>query len=292
MRIANPFKPWFLYRPKQLVRRIVRGMRSPADPVQVVELPWGCPIEIDVRETIGRSIWTAGVYDLAVVEVLTRLADPNLLAIDAGANLGAMTGALAARAAEVWAFEPNPAVVPKLNGNIARFTGRRGFAPCRSFDVALSDSDGEGRLETPGGSADNGGLARLTSDADGIAVRTARLDTRLVGRDVGILKADVEGHEAALFRGASESLRAGRIAHVVFEEHGGADSPACQLLTDSGYTLFEIGWRLTGPVLSAPGSGAARRYEAPSLLATRHPERAVAICRPRGWACFRTPEGR
>jgi len=288
VRIADPFKPWFVYRPKQLVRRL----RTPSDPVQVVELPWGCPIEIDVRETIGRSIWTAGVYDLAVVEVLTRLADPRRLAIDAGANIGAMTGALAARAAEVWAFEPNPVLAPRLTGNIARIVGRRGFAPCRSFEVALSDADGEGQLEIPVGSSINGGLARLTAGNAGVAVRTIRLDALLQDREVGILKVDVEGHEAAVFRGASESLKGGRIAHIVFEEHAGPQSEACQFLTECGYGLFEIGWRLTGPVVAPLGAGAARYYEAPSYLATRDPLGALATCRSRGWACFRPPQER
>ena len=143
MKLPNPFKPWFVYRPRQLFRRVVRAIRPPADPVQLVGLPWGCTIEVDVRETIGRSIWTAGVHDLAVVEVLYRLADPALLAIDAGANIGAMTGVLAARAGEVWAFEPHPVVYVRLVANAGRFAGLHGFAPCQVFQVALSDTDGE-----------------------------------------------------------------------------------------------------------------------------------------------------
>jgi FkbM family methyltransferase len=264
-------------------------VRPPADPVQVVDLPWGCPLEIDIRETIGRSVWSAGVYDLAVVEVLTRLAVPDRLAIDAGANIGALTGALAARAGEVWAFEPHPQVRRRLEANVGRFAGRPGFAPCRVFDIALSDADGTARLEIPDEFAGNQGLAKLGTE--GIAVPTARLDGLLAGREVGVMKVDVEGHELGVFQGTAESLAAGRIGHVVFEEHAGPDSPACRFLTDHGYHLFEVGWRLAGPVLSPPGRGGARRYEAPSLLATRHPDQATAACRPRGWRCFRRPGG-
>jgi FkbM family methyltransferase len=258
--------------------------------VQVVNLPWGCPIEIDVGETIGRSIWTAGVYDLAVVEILLRLADPELLAIDAGANIGAMTGALAARAGEVWAFEPHPAVFSRLAANVARFAGLRGFAPCRPFQVALSDADGEVRLETPEEFAGNQGTARVTAGV-GTAVRAARLDTLLAGREVGVMKVDVEGHELSVFRGAAESLAAGRVRHVVFEDHAGPDSPVCRLLTGHGYTVFEVGWRLGGPVLAPPGSGTHRRYEAPSYLATRNPDGVLARCRRGGWECFRGTPG-
>ena len=127
----------------------------------------------------------------------------------------------------------------------------------------------------------------MTDRPEGLLVRTARLDTLLEGREVGVLKVDVEGHEPAVFRGASESLSAKRIAHLVYEDHDGPDSPASRLLLGHGYTLFEIGWRLTGPVIAAPGSGTHRAYEAPSYLATRDPERALAACSPRGWACFR-----
>jgi FkbM family methyltransferase len=285
MKLPNPFKPWFVYRPRQLFRRVVRAIRPPANPVQVVGLPWGCSIEVDVRETIGRSIWTAGVHDLAVGEGLYRLADPALLAIDAGANIGAMTGVLAARAGEVWAFEPHPVVYVRLVANAGRFAGLHGFAPCRVFQVALSDTDGEVRLETPEGFAQNQGTARV-STGSGTPIPAARLDTRLAGRAVGVMKMDVEGHELNVLRGAEESLAAGQIRHLVFEDHAGPDSPVCRLLAGHRYALFEVGWRLGGPVLAPPASRTHRPYEAPSFLATRDPDRALARCRPGGWECF------
>ena len=291
MRIPNPIKPWFLYRPVQLIRRLTRALHPPKDPIQIVNLPWGCPLEIDTRETIGRSVWTAGVYDLAVVEVLTRLSDRDLLAIDAGANIGAMTGALAAQAAEVWAFEPHPDVCRTLRENVERFSGLPGFAPTRVFELALSDTDGEANLESPEGFADNHGLGRLTAGT-GIAVRTARLDSLLANREVSVLKVDVEGHELQVFRGAAESLGAGRVRHIVFEDHAGPDSPVCRYLKEMGFQLFRIGWRLRGPELvPVSGTGGARAYEAPSYLATRHTEKVEAACRPRGWISLKVQKG-
>lgn len=289
VRLPNPFKPWFVYRPGQLLRRAVRAVFPPRDPVRVVVLPWGCGIEIDVRETIGRSIWTAGVYDLAVVEILLRLADPKLLAVDAGANIGAMTGALAARAGEVWAFEPHPDVHRRLVANVARFAGLSGFAPCRVFDSALSDTDGEGRLEVPDGFGENQGLARL-APTGGVPIRTVRLDTLLGDRDLGVLKVDVEGHELNVLRGTAAALAAGRVRHVVFEDHVGAHSPVRDFLREHGYSLYRIGWRLSGPVLGPVDVG-GRRYEAPSYLATRDPAGAEARCRTRGWAALRRQPG-
>jgi hypothetical protein len=84
-----------------------------------------------------------------------------------------------------------------------------------------------------------------------------------------------------------ESLTADRVRHIVFEDHVGPDSPVCRLLAGHGFTFFEIGWRLGGPVLAPLGSGCHRRYEAPSYLATRDPDGARTRCRPGGWECFR-----
>jgi FkbM family methyltransferase len=285
VRIPNPCKPWFVYRPGQLVRRAVRAIRPPVNPVQVVNLPWGCPIEIDTRESVGRSIWTAGVYDLAVVEVLYRLADPTLLAIDAGANIGAMTGLLATRAAEVWAFEPHPDVFSRLERNVARLRGMARFAPCRVFQTALTARDGEVCLQIPDDFSGNQGTARVNVDG-GVPVRAARLDSELSGLEVGVMKLDVEGHELSVIRGSEESLKAGRVRQIIFEEHDGPDSPVCQQLREFGFTLFEIGWKLSGPVVAKTGSGVHTQYEAPSYLATLNPNGALARCATRGWECF------
>ena len=263
-------------------------MRPPTNPIQVVDLPWGCSLEIDTRETIGRSVWTAGVHDLAVVEVLFRLADPKRLAIDVGANIGAITGALAARAGEVWAFEPHPTVFQRLASNVERFTGNRGFANCRLFQAALTEIDGELCLETTEGFENNQGTARVTS-GPGTRVRAFRLDALLAQQVVGVLKVDVEGHELCVLRGAESSLIEGRIRHIVFEDHVGPGSPVCRFLAGHGYTLFEIGWRLKGPILGQLGSGVRRVYEAPSYLATREPDGAFSRCSTRGWECFRAP---
>ncbi len=286
MRVPNPLKPWFLFRPGQLVRRVARALFPPADPVQVVDLPWGCSIEVDTRETVGRSIWTAGVHDLAVVEVLMRLADPHQLVLDVGANIGAMTGALARRAGEVWAFEPHPVVYPRLAGNVARFAGRAGFAPCRVFDVALSDTDGEAGMETPPEFGHNNGIGRISAGASAVRVRTARLDTVLAGRAVGVMKLDVEGHELAVLMGAASALGGGRVDHVLFEDHGGPDGHVGRYLAGLGFALFGVGWRMTGPVL-ATAAGVHHRYEAPNYLATRDPAGAAARCQPRGWQALR-----
>jgi hypothetical protein len=90
----------------------------------------------------------------------------------------------------------------------------------------------------------------------------------------------------AVLRGAREALAAGRVRHLVFEEHAGPGSRVCRLLADLGYALFGIGWRLAGPILYPPDRPRGRPYEAPNFLAPRDPAGAAEPCRPRGWACL------
>jgi FkbM family methyltransferase len=295
MHWPDPIKPWYFYRPVQLLRRLWRGICPPAEPVQVVWLPWGCSIEVDIRETIGRSIWHIGVYELSTAEVLWRLTNRQMLAIDVGANIGAMTGLLAAKAAEVWAFEPHPELASRLRRNVSRFSGRPGFAPSVVYELALSDRAGQARLAMPDDFANNHGLAQLvdldTEEAadyrEQLLVSTVRLDDLVGERTVGLMKLDVEGHELAVLHGAQAALASGRIRNLVFENHAGPGSPVCRLLQGYGYNLYLIQWRFTGPRL-APVDQPPRPYEPPNYLATREPATAQAICQKRGWHCLRS----
>jgi len=268
---------------------MARAVVSPSSSMQEVRLPWGCPIEIDVDETIGRAVWTTGIYDLAVVETLWRLADPKLLSLDVGANIGAMTGALAKRSAEVWAFEPHPTLNRRLTANVGRFHDRQGYAPCRVLEVAASDSDGEAELYLPNDFATNNGTARLepTNTGTGITVRTSRLDTLLADREVGVMKLDVEGHEAAVLRGAKNAIDTARIRNIVFEDHLQRESEVRRMLKDFRYSIFSIGWKIFGPTLDDESRPASHSFEAPSFLATRDSQRALERLRPRGWDSLR-----
>lgn len=250
-------------------------------------MPWGCPVNIDIRDAIGRCIWRTGVYELSIVELILRLTREVDLAIDIGANIGTMTGAFAAKAQEVWAFEPEPSVFCRLSANVSEFVGLPGFCSCRTFPVALSDEDGIATLVYPEDFRDNNGRAYLGSGG-GQQVHTRRLDNLLGRREVGLMKIDVEGTEMAVLKGASASLASGQIRHIIFENHGGAFGDSCHYLIDLGYSVFEIGWQISGPLVAPMGSGIRRPYEPPNYLATADSKAVFEACRPRGWSCFNT----
>jgi FkbM family methyltransferase len=288
-------KPWYVYRPAQAARRLLGLGRGRPRGRRAVRLAFGLTIRVDPANVIGAGIWDAGVFDLAVTELLFRLVDPGDRVVDAGANVGYMTGVLGLRAGPaglVTAFEPHPQLFQDLAENVALFRSRPGFAPVELVQAALSDRDGEATLVCPESFSENNGLAFLGDGPAGAgrtyAVRARRLDGALAGGPVGLLKLDVEGHELAVLRGAGDLVRGRHVRHVVYEDHRGASSDVGRYLRECGYAVFQVGWELRGPLLGPPdGPRLCRDYEAPAFLATAQPDLAAARCRPRGWRSLR-----
>src|SRR6516162_3014209 len=114
-------KPWYVYRPSQIPIRIWRMFREPRPGAQRLRLPWGCWITIDPTRSIGRSIWTTGIYDIAVSEVMARLIRPGDLVVDGGANVGYMSilmGLCAGGSGALVSFEPHPDLFDSLSENL------------------------------------------------------------------------------------------------------------------------------------------------------------------------------
>jgi FkbM family methyltransferase len=283
--IARFNQPYYLLRPGFLLRRLREG--DGGGDTAVVELPWGDPIQVETTESIGRVIQSNGVYDLAVTEALMRLADPGELALDIGANIGYMTSALAfavGSGGRVICFEPHPAVFAELEANVARWTARPRID---ARNLALSATPGKLALTLNETFTDNRGSASLEGDGGGPEVDVARLDAELDGATVGVMKIDVEGHEASVIEGAAEALAAHRIRDIVFEEHGSYPAPSATLLEGHGYTIFALDRNFFGPRLERPGAEHQAGGEAPNLLATVDPGRVRKRLGSRGWHCLR-----
>ena len=281
------WKPWFVYRPRQVLNRILSEVRTAATGFTPVDTSWGGRVIVDPTRAIGRSIVTTGLFDLAVSETLARLIDAGDTVVDAGANVGYMTvlaATAAGRAGRVLAFEPHPELFEALQRN-AVYARRFGCA-VETRRVALGDNQGLASLQIPASFAGNDGLATLVDGqpaAQSVPVTVERLDD-VVDGPVSVMKLDVEGFEAPVLRGARRLLTGHRLRHIVFEEHDVQRSEVVRMLRDAGYHLFALGWRMTGltiqPIERGPSTAA---YEAPSFVATTAPDEVIARTARRGW---------
>lgn len=275
----NPWKPWFIFRPSQVIRRLTF---RPTSSVRPLEAAWGARVLAHDTDHLGQCLATTGIYDLAVSELLFRLIRPSDLVIDAGANVGYMSVLAATAGARVIAFEPNPELLPILRQNAGPNIDVR--------PVGLGARRYTSAFIAPDPSAQNTGLGRLGDDTarGGVVVDVEMLDDVLGGQTAAILKLDVEGAELSVLEGADRALREQRLRHIILEDHHGAGSPVMSHLLDRGYTIYSVGWTLTGPKLGDRNTPPAHaHFEAPSYLATLVPEDALKACDKRGWRALR-----
>lgn len=248
---------------------------------------------VDPTRTVGHSILTTGVYDIAVSEALARLIAPGDTVIDGGANVGYMT-ILASMAAgpsgRVLAFEPHPELFDVLRRNVAAVRAHLRIAATDLHRSALGESPGAAELHHLPPDFDwTDGMARIVpggqTDAPSISVQVETLDDVLGAGTATVLKLDVEGFEAWVLRGARVALRERRIRHVVFEEYRIAESEAVRYLQDAGYQVYSLGWSMRGLVVRPVQTGnLSTEYEAPNFIASIAPDDMLARCQPGGWS--------
>jgi FkbM family methyltransferase len=152
----------------------------------------------------------------AELKFLPQIVPRDRMAIDIGANKGVYTHLLARLCQSVEAFEPNP----KIYRILTRALPRNVVA----HDVALSDRVGTAELIVPlysgGFSNQHASLSPKKRDATSGIVRVSQRTLDSYGfHNVGFIKIDVEGFEAAVLTGARETiLRERPVLQVELEE--------------------------------------------------------------------------
>lgn len=294
--LRRVMKPWYVWRPWQLARRIRVEWTRPMVGYRELPVAWGVSLLADPTTTIGWSISTAGVHELAVTEVLARLIQPGDTVVDAGAHVGYMTILAALTAGprgRVLSWEPHPELFKLLQRNVAGAAARHRLARVTMTNAALAATTGRATLAVPGDEAQNDGLSHLVSAAippvQSYSVATQTIDEALNDAPVAVMKLDVEGSERAVLGGASRSLAARRIRHIVFEEHQGPVTDVTRLLESHGYAIVPFGWSIRGLQLGpVGGTTMAESYEAPSYVATLAVDEVRSRCRSIGWRTLRT----
>ena len=120
-------------------------------------------------------------------------------------------------------------------------------------------------------------LERYYHGGKGRPTRTVTLDEELAGRrawrsgrsDVLVLKADVEGHELSVLRGAMGAIKAGRV-HVILLEYGDKTSPA-------------IWDAMKGRFRSVPAGPTPAQIPGASLYSTQRWADELGCARPAEW---------
>jgi len=183
----------------------------------------------------------------AEIALLPHLVDRRRISVDIGANKGVYTYWLERCSRHVHAYEPNPKIFRIL---AAGARGKVTLSP-----VALSDSNGQAMLRVPKtakGYSNQG--ASLNPDKVGaryleVAVETRRLDDEGLA-DVGFIKIDVEGHEAAVLAGARETLARDRPTLLIEIEEAHNKRPIERSLAEVE-ALGYAGFALIGGVLAS-----------------------------------------
>lgn len=126
------------------------------------------------------------------------------LFVDVGAATGWFSIPAALRGHEVLALEPNPAVWARLQENIAL---NGAFLEC--LNVAASAGVGQATFyRNPRVPLTSGGSIQAPTchAPERLSVPTLPLDQVCFGRDVALIKIDVEGHEMSVLAGAEETI--------------------------------------------------------------------------------------
>lgn len=167
---------------------------------------------------------------------------PGDVCIDIGANIGTnvLNWYRHNPAGRIIGLEPHPQIVQRLNRNIAL----NRCANVEVFPFAVSDQNGQLEMYT-----DEGSTMLVAGDARKSrkhVIKAVTLDTlvqTLGVRTIDLCKIDVEGHEAAVLKGASGSLP--MIRRLVIEYHSEA-------LRDSVKALLADRFSLVSEIAAGP----------------------------------------
>jgi len=165
------------------------------------------PVYIDLTRATWQEVqlFTAPTVHEAPLQALFRaLITPKDRVVDIGANLGRHMVLLDHLAAHVDAVEPNSALLPNLRRTVA------GLQHTTLHECALGDHTGSVSMIVP---ADHS-----TAHVGGAGSTPLRRLDDLVHGPIDLMKVDVEGFEAPVFRGAARLLNHAAAPVIVFEE--------------------------------------------------------------------------
>ena len=162
-----------------------------------------------------------GTYEPYLQAALARWVRPGDVVYDIGAHAGFHTlcaALLVGPSGQVIAFEPYPQNFRSLQRRLSLNPG----LPARALEIAASDTTAAVRMHGPGSSSQS-----HIAEAGAVLVDARSLDDLVQAGVIAppnLIKLDVEGHEAAVLRGARATITAHR--PVILCDYNDADTEA------------------------------------------------------------------
>jgi FkbM family methyltransferase len=213
-------------------------------PVEIAAGPLaGMHMRLDLR--IEKDLWL-GTYEPALLDAINYFVSPGQTVYDVGANIGYMSLALAKAVGEngrVVAFEPLPENLARLEANLAlNAEGKR----VKVVGAAVGERTTQEQFLVH----HSGAMGKLHASTGKQAEYERSLTVEVVALDnwaadnnyesPELIKVDVEGGEAAVFRGMSGLLEKSRPT-ILLELHGLEAAEAVQrILAAAAYGLHEM----------------------------------------------------
>ena len=188
-----------------------------------------------------RLLFTPQFFDAIERRILEERLTPSFVFIDVGANIGAYSLFVAARAgpgARIFAVEPQPRIFDRLSANI-RFNP---FGTVKAVACAVVDKAGELTMFLDARNAGESSV-KIVGSGEAATIRVPATTLLDLARDEGLeridaVKLDVEGAEdlilSAFLRDAPESLFP---SLLIIERSDGWQSNVPDLLEANGYRL-------------------------------------------------------
>ncbi|MDX2266466.1 MAG: FkbM family methyltransferase [Bryobacter sp.] len=178
-----------------------------------------------------------GVYETETLDALARLLAPHMVCYDIGASIGYLSLLMARTARHVYAFEPAPHARAEMERHIAA----NGFTNIEVISTPLSGSVREVEFALTGAAYGSGIVEQNQHGWPILKLTTATLDQFLAGHHPPhFLKVDIEGEEAVLFDGATETLSRHRPI-ILCELHSlSAQNAVLQALAPYDYSFEDL----------------------------------------------------
>jgi FkbM family methyltransferase len=231
---------------RMLFRSYGRTCYQPGACVERLTTKFGDVFDADLSSFLEWQMWAFGSYEEHFAELFRCLVSPDDRCVDVGANVGVHTIRLAkvvGSRGEVIALEPDKEVARRARHNIML----NQLSNVRVINAAASDEAGGGvQLYRPDARDTNRARASLlrhsyltgtTTTVPAVTIDEVCLDP------VALIKIDVEGHEAAVVRGAAAVIERYSPA-VIFEYaptilHDDSQSPF-EWFAERGYEQVRI----------------------------------------------------